>query len=278
MMKMAMKLDKSQLQRVYKFTTVGAYNLNKDIFVMAGYKNISFLLVGGAGGYGGDSGSNARVAECGAGGGGGGTLSGILPLSSLATNTAFSVGGVGTNGVKGADGIPGTDGTDGGYSTFGGYIAYGGGGASGGFAQFAGGHVTRDTVNPSVGGSGGGNNQGWGSGGAGGRNAYYAGSPTQFRFAAVAPTNGNYADQGNGWGGGVGGGGGYGMFRWAGATDTNAISGAYGSNPTVLGQYGLASGFTGGVGGGGDIAFFTGATEYFGGWPTPSGVVVLVFS
>lgn len=276
-MKLAMRLHSSQVQPRYKFVTPGYYTIQRDIFIEAGYKTLDFLLIGGCGGAAGDSYSNSRVAQCGAAGGGGGSLRGRLSLAAMAQFTAGQVGGAGYNGTKAGNGAPGGNGSDGGHTLLGGYAAYGGGGAQGGTVYY---NYTpgRDIVDPSYGGNGGGNSQGYGSGGQGGHNGSYVGWPTQFRQNPVAPTVGNYADAGGGWGGGIGGGGGFSFFRWNSAGDSGPSNGANGN----MAAYGDAGSppvgvYNGGGGGGANIIAMYGENETYGGQGR-GGVMCLIFS
>jgi hypothetical protein len=49
-MKMMMRLDKSQVPRLHKFTSPGVHSWNRALAIMAGYKNFEAFVVGAAGG------------------------------------------------------------------------------------------------------------------------------------------------------------------------------------------------------------------------------------
>lgn len=187
MMKMAMKLDKSQVgPSVIKYTASGS-TFKKSLYAMALFTKYDVLIVGASGGRSGRAGgviSGRTVYVYPAGGGGGQSklVSGLL--KDLPASVSPTVGVQGGNGADiGATTTStraGTGGT-GGSSTWNGVTAVGGAGGVGGSVY----STNPDFIDSSVGGMGGGQtavqsgtwydaaNPKYGTGGGGGRGEQY---------------------------------------------------------------------------------------------------------
>lgn len=253
-MKMAMKIDKSQVKSLEKFTS-GSGSFRRTIPIQAGFTTFEVMLIGGAGGR------NTGLAEIhrGAGGGGGGSMIVKALLKDLPEVTAYSVG------AKGADGGPYDGGEAGGNTTFGTAAAYGGQGATGiiGAPDIAGRPEDNDAI-ASFGGAGGGNSWNAGAGGAGGHGKYVWNGTTT---PGASPTGGTWASLGNGNGGGKGGGGGAGRSgrNSIASEPTGGAQGAYSSDLYAWAPGGaVISANYGGYGGGASLDPITGVPEYFG--------------
>lgn len=247
MMKMAMRIDKSQIKTIEKLVNGQSGQFRRTPAIQAGFKTIDAMCIGGSGGYL----AAAANAYYGAGSGGGGSAMWRGNIKDLAEITNYGAG------QKGADsGSPYIAAADGTYSYFGGVWGGGGKGASGIQPGWG-----NSDVYASIGGEGGGNSWGVGAGGNGGNAPFTWGG---LGYGGQAPTNGSWVDLGGGNGGGKGGGGGAGQSNRAGYTGA-ATSGAYGSVPTAQGPPTTwLGGSYGGQGGGADLFPHTGAHEIYG--------------
>lgn len=155
-MKMAMRLDKSQVKSTYKWTS-GSGTWNRDLAIMAGYKKFDVMVVGASGGSSGQAGSSTYYGimyPSGGGGGGSRLVSGVL--SSLPAKPAYAVGSKGANGANVGPQLNATvrsgTGGRGGTSSFGGVAsAVGGYGGVGGYVRYG----STAALNPCTGGAGG---------------------------------------------------------------------------------------------------------------------------
>lgn len=277
-MKMAMRLDKSQMQgqTLKKFTDDGTFN--RDLFVMAGFTTFEAFLVGAAGGGSGNVGKAQVSMQYSCGGGGGGTLHLLGKLTDIPSKTAIVVGKAGANGSN--EGIPGpsdttpVDGKDGGTTSFDTHQAFGGKGANGG-------RWGSDSylVENSVGGDGGGNSAGLGAGGVGGKASSSSSSNN-----STAPTVGTFVAGGTYpvVGGGKGGGGGPGEAWFQFSKMASPKAGAAGSDGSVWMNNGQPAGnHAGGTGGGAYLEPLLGVVERYGSDPvdgSSDGVVVVKIS
>lgn len=122
MMLMAMRVDKSQMSPIYRYTSpVTTAFTDRDKAIMFGYTSYQALLVGGAGGRSGTATGSPNRYGSGGGGGSSKLISGSL--SSLAASEPITVGSMGT---FGADGSTSGAGGRGGNTTFRGFTAWGG--------------------------------------------------------------------------------------------------------------------------------------------------------
>jgi len=265
MMKMTMRLDKSQIPDTVKITATSKINLAP--YAMAGYVHADVMLVGALGGRAGYSQKSGAGTVYGAGGGGGGAVRRKLRIGEVVAR-AFSGGPaqciIGTAGTKGADRVgTGDDGTNGGNTQFDTLVAYGGEGAS------AGGWSLSHPI-PSNGGDGGSNK--W-TNPDNPSEIVVLGEPG---IGGLPSTTGMWEDrfyeggEGDGGGGG-GGGGGTGGILQSGDLTGDPDPGKPGNSLTsggsgaTYGPGGAVSGRFGGFGGGANIKPIIGTDEYYGG-------------
>lgn len=258
MMKMGMRLDKSQITPItWRWQTLGAGTWKKDLYVMAGYTDFDVMVVGGAGG------PTGRVQTTDdyffiSSGGGGAMYRKSGKLKDLPSVCNYFVGAAGT---KGADKLPlGTAGycgygTDGQASWFG-YDQYSNWARGEGGGRGERGYVSQSTMS-------------WGQGGFGG--GYGNASGGEGAGSGVAGTDGGLV-VGSDYVYSTGGGGSTGLVKSDGVTLEAARAGKAGAVGAgniyrAPGEAIQSTNFSGG-GGGANIAPFTGgAAEYFGtGW------------
>lgn len=289
-MKAIMRLDKSQVSAVARFEGSGVFR--SDLRIMAGYKTYDAILVGAAGGKGGfaiSKGSPVRYKMYPCGGGGGGSLVLRGNLADIPSVTTVQVGRVGADGLDGGPDAKAGDGTPGENTVWNGRTAFGGGGGIGG--DFTSTVYTKPTVNVDkvdvttrpLGGNGGGNSAGLGTGGIGGK-MYMNEIPSNgvpVETAGVPATAGTYivgSPTPDVIGGGVGGGGGFGSNRSPEYPDKNAEPGKDGG-VSYLDAPGLPNTtYDGGTGGGANVMPITGVSETYGGGDSLYGIVVMKFS
>jgi hypothetical protein len=246
MMKMMMKIDKTQVDRLVRVVSGQTGTFRRTPAIQAGYKVFEAMAIGGAGGrnYG------TTNAYYGSGGGGGGAIRVQALIKDLPEQTFYYAG------VKGADGDWSAGGWDGQNSGFGPWVGYGGQGAR----VISPGWGTSD-VYASVGGKGGGNSFNAGYGGNGGYPPFKWGG---LSYGLTQAETGSWGDLGGGNGGGGGGGGGGGASGRAGYS-AGATAGAWGNYPNAAGPWSdVAAGAFGGMGGGANLVSVTGVTEYYG--------------
>lgn len=267
MMKMMMRLSKTQVPSIVKKTSPSSGNWDKSLHVMAGYKNFECMLVGAAGGYSGRCNSDSNNVAYEYGGGGGGSLKFSGTLASLPQLNPYVVGKAGAPGTDRGDNAFGGTGGHGEASSFGAMIAFGGSGGEGGkINRMSGGDVDwfRGT-----GGTGGLNSEGIGTAGTGKQGM----ADTRDKGEAGVWVSGAISG---------GGGGGGGPARLV-AKDVNrfmAADGGYGaSGDPDISSPGKEFGNYGGCGGGADIGTVTGVEAHYGGYRyNENGVVVLKMS
>lgn len=309
-MKMMMRLDKSQVKSLQKFTDPGTYSLKRSVAIMAGYKAFDAIVVGGAGGAAGNAITDTnnvgdRAYWYGGGGGGGahvramGSLRDDFPDLSLETNPGIIVGATGSQGANSAENGVAGDGGVGGTSQFFTFAAPGGKGGRG--ARFDAIIRNQPNVNPNkvefikygYGGDGGFNAEFPDTEGEGGRTTAQEIKENTGGIVYIegfVPTSGSDAIGGSGAivTGGGGGGGGGGRFKSTGAYSNGPQEGADAIGP---GDY-IAPGqetydneldlqltaSRGGRGGGVNFHLLTGVDEYAGGGEFPNGGVVIKLS
>ena len=270
MMKSIMRLDKTQVPSLIKFTTASATpkQWSKNIPVMAGYKNYDCMIVGGGGGASGTSSYQYYYAH-GSGGGGGGAVKFSGLLSDLAAITDYQVGLAGTHGANTGNRVDGKNGGTGGTSLFADKQAFGGKGGDGAAVDVQSGEIY--SMGASIGGDGGTNNTPYGTGG--------------FGMSGPDPGyNGTWETSGSLSGSrGGGGGGGKGNKTGSGAvTYWNASRGGYGAygGGDASSIYGDGTS-KGGNGGGADIEPILGESDRYGSYAAGSkstGVVIIKLS
>lgn len=286
-MKCIMRLDKSQVPSLIKFTS-GSGDFNRDLHIMAGYRRYDVLCIGGAGGPSGNAVVSNGLAGTayGSGGGGGGTILAWGRLSDLAQLTPYSVGAVGTNGSNSTGhGNRAGAGGAGGDSVFGPYSGLKGGAAAGSFYD---GQMSIARWDFGVAGGGGSNSAGLGTAGLGGGDRGGGSAPGTenpqaptagtWAFGSPDPVTGGVIGGGGGGGGGCGG-----VAEGHGTPDHVPTQSGAGAGPS---EYPTPGGppvsNKGGGGGGGNFAIFTaGTSEYYGSnqpGHNPGGLVALKFS
>lgn len=251
MMKMEMRLQKSQvsLPLTLEMGANGAFD--RSLYSEAGYTDYEAILIGACGGESGEAYGNSAqtIIQRKNAGGGGGSLRLKGKLASLPAVTPVTVGSGGTNGADSGTRSKAGDGGKGGDTTFDGHIAYGGGGGGGGnwsITQF-GSQIFLDVRGE--GGFGGGNNANLGTGGSGAVSGAKSGTADANGTAIDGgdpPVNGTYvvgSPQFEVIGGGRGGGGGTGAVDFndqgtpkSGADGSSADPGSatYGSTTSVV--------------------------------------------
>lgn len=281
MMKMLMRVSKTQVPATVKNTTGGTRAFNTGVAIAAGYKNIDVFVVGGSGGPGGDAKLNTGNISFGAGGGGGGSIRKKAALKDLPVPCLMTVGLAGSGGADTSESnVAASYGYEGNASSFGAWSAYGGDGGEGGLAKTEGTDIFRATV----GGNGGGNSLGLGVAGQGGHVTDFY----EARGPAINPTDGTFVVTSTPpeySGAGRGGGGGGGAIKVGGSIVRVSQDGADGANSIFVAP-GEVTGNTGGGGGGADVyavsapLVFPESHDYYGGGELsdPNGVVVYALS
>lgn len=205
MMKMMMRLDKSQVKTSLRYGSGAAGTWYRDPLIMAGLKSFDFIIVGAGGGRAGQV-TYSTDAMYPSGGGGGGAVRRTGALSELPSSGSYSVGIGGGNGTddsgKTSDAGDGSNGQD---TSFCEYYARGGQGAEGGSIRY---NIV--FYGASEGGFGGGTSTPYGSLGSGGTGGKGDDIEPQNQVNETDPTPGvweAHATQPGLWGGRGGGGG-----------------------------------------------------------------------
>lgn len=265
MMKMEMRLQKSQvsLPLTLEVSANGAFD--RSLYSEVGYTDYEALLVGGCGGESGQAFGNTAqtIIQHKNGGGGGGSLRLKGKLSDLPAITPYTVGSGGANGADSGNRGQAGAGGKGGDTVFNGHTAFGGGGGGGGNWSIS---TVGDLIFLDIrgeGGQGGGNHVNLGAAGFGAVSAAKSGFTDQDGSnvdggdPAGAGTYVVASPQPDVIGGGRGGGGGTGSVDFNGNKGTPKAGAAGSSSDPGSATYGSTASVVSAINAAGTIAAVT---------------------